>query len=319
MAAMGHWKRLAFSAHRAAARLGLHVLPRHYYSSVVDPGELETTRSSWAKASTLPGVDWDVEAQARSAREICLPHRDEYAANESYRAATRSGFGPGYGPVEAQALHAVVRHFRPRRIVEVGSGVSTMCLRDAAARNERDGAPPARITCIEPYPSDPLRAQGGIEVPQGGIELIPQRVQDVPLARFEALGAGDLLFIDSSHQAKTGSDVVHLFLEVLPRLRAGVVVHVHDIFLPYDYAPFTLETLWHWNETAFLHAYLIHNQRVRVLFCMSLLHHERRGVLEELFPGYDPEPTAQGLLTESAGPMEYPRRHLPTAIFLEVR
>lgn len=305
-------KRLAFAGHRAAARLGLHVLPRHHYSSVVDLADLEATRARWARPSAMAGVDWDLDAQERSLREICGPYRDELAANEAYRAGVEGELGPGYGPLEAQALHAVVRHLRPARIVEVGSGVSTLVMRTAATRSERDGAPPARITCIEPYPRPALRALGGVE-------LVAERVQDVPLARFDALGAGDLLFVDSSHQAKTGSDVLHLFLEVLPRLRPGVVVHVHDVSLPYDYSPLTLKTLWHWNETAFLHAFLVHNARVRVLFCMSALHHARAQVLREIFPGYDPEPLEDGLVGEDVGPMEYPRRHFPCAIYLETR
>lgn len=308
---MSLMKRLAFAGHRAAARLRLHVVPRHYYSSVPDLGELEATRACWAQPSTLAGVAWDVDAQERSLRETCLPYREEYARNETYRAAVEGRFGPGYGPLEAQALHAVVRRFQPARIVEVGSGVSTLCLQAAAAQNEREGAPAARIRCIEPYPHPALRALDGVE-------LVPERVQDVSFGPFEELGAGDLLFIDSSHSAKTGSDVVHLFLEVLPRLRPGVVVHVHDIYLPYDYSPLTLKTFWHWNETAFLHAFLVHNERVRVLFCMSALHHERREALEELFPGYDPAPTRDGLITD-VGPLEYPRRHFPSAIFLQVQ
>lgn len=309
---MGLLKRVAFAGHRAAARLGLHVVPRHYYSPVSDPAELEATRASWARPSAMAGVDWDVDAQARRLREVCEPFREEYAANEIYRGAVEGDFGPGYGPLEAQVLHAAVRHLRPARIVEVGSGVSTLCMQAAAARNERDGAPPARITCIEPHPSDALR---GLE----GVELVAARVQDVPLALFEALGEGDLLFIDSSHQAKTGSDVVHLFLEVLPRLAPGVVVHVHDVYLPYDYSPLAQKTFWHWNETAFLHAFLVHNSRVAVLFCTAALHHERRDTLRELFPGYDPEPVADGLVGPAVGPLEYPRRHLPCAIYLETR
>ncbi len=305
-------KRLAFAGHRAAARLRVHVLPRHYYSSVADLAELEATRERWARPSTLPGVDWDLAAQEATAREICLPYREEYAANETYRAAVEGALGPGYGPLEAQALHAVVRHFRPTRIVEVGSGVSTLCMRAAAARNEGEGGSAASITCIEPHPSAPLRGLPGVE-------LVTRPVQDMPLATFEALGPGDLFFVDSSHSAKTGSDVVHLFLEVLPRLGAGVVVHVHDVYLPYDYSPLTLKTFWHWNETAFLHAFLVHNARVRVLFCMSALHHERPAALAELFPGYDPEPMERGLVGPGVGPLDYPSRHFPCSIYLQVQ
>jgi predicted O-methyltransferase YrrM len=207
-------KRLVFAVHRGAARLQLHVLPRHYYSNVADLHELEATRSTWARRSEMAGVEWDVATQERALREICLPCRDEYGANETYRSAVTGKFGPGYGPVEAQVLHAVVRHFRPRRIIEVGSGVSTACLRAAAGLNARDAGSRARITCIEPYPSDALKALDDVD-------LVSRPVQSVPPAVFEELGEGDLLFIDSSHSAKTGSDVAYLFLEVLPRLRPG--------------------------------------------------------------------------------------------------
>lgn len=303
-------KRLVFAGHRGAARLRLHVLPRHYYSNVADLHELEATRSTWARRSEMVGVEWDVAAQERALREICLRRRDEYEANETYRSALKGKFGLGYGPVEAQVLHAVVRHFKPRRIIEVGSGVSTACLRAAAGLNAREAGSKARITCIEPYPSDALKALDGVD-------LVSRPVQTVPPAVFEELGEGDLLFIDSSHSAKTGSDVVHLFLEVLPRLRPGVVVHLHDIYLPYDYSPMSLKTLWHWNETAFLHALLIHNRRLKALFCLSLLHHDRCEVLRELFPGYDPEPMTDGLVTDAVGPMEYPSRHFPCSTYLQ--
>ncbi len=304
-------KRLAFAVHRGAARLRLHVLPRHYYSNVADLHELEATRSTWARRSEMAGVEWDVATQERALREICLPCRDEYGANETYRSAVTGKFGPGYGPVEAQVLHAVVRHFRPRRIIEVGSGVSTACLRAAVGLNARDAGSRARITCIEPYPSDALKALDDVD-------LVSRPVQSVPPAVFEELGEGDLLFIDSSHSAKTGSDVACLFLEVLPRLRPGVVVHVHDIYLPYDYSPMSLKTLWHWNETAFLHALLIHNRRLKTLFCLSLLHHDRCEVLRELFPGYDPESMIDGLVTDAVGPLEYPSRHFPCATYLQI-
>ena len=304
-------KRLVFAGHRTAARLHLHVLPRHYYSNVVDLHELEETRSTWARRSEMAGVEWDIAAQERALREICLPRRDEYGANETYRAAVAGEFGPGYGPVEAQALHAVVRHFRPRRIIEVGSGVSTACLRAAVELNARDAGSRARITCIEPYPSAALQALHGVD-------LVSRPVQTVAPAVFEELGEGDFLLIDSSHSAKTGSDVVYLLLEVLPRLRPGVIVHLHDIYLPYDYSPMSLKTLWHWNETAFLHALLIHSRRLKTLFCLSLLHHDRCEVLCELFPGYDPEPMTDGLVTDAVGPLGYPSRHFPSAIYLRI-
>ena len=81
----------------------------------------------------------------------------------------------------------------------------------------------------------------------------------------------------------------------------------------------SLKTLWHWNETAFVHAFLIHNTRVRTLFCMSLLHHDRPELLAELFPGYTPEPLSDGLVADDAPPLAYPRRHFPSSLVLEMR
>lgn len=307
-------KRLLFWLHRLLTHAKVHMLPVHYYSPVVNLPRLEATQTVWARRSSMPGIDWDPDHQLEALRRICLPFRAEYRENRTYAEAVKGEFGPGYGPVEAQALHAVVRHFRPARITEIGSGVSTACMLEATRLNEADGARRADVTCIEPYPSAALRALQAA----GAIDLIEQPVQAVPADELTALGPGDLLFIDSSHTVKTGSDVNYLILEVLPRLGTGVLVHFHDIYFPYDYTPLTLRTLWHWNETSLLRAFMLHNERVRTLFCMSLLHHDAPEEMGEVFPGYDPEPLENGLCVEDPGPMGYPRHHFPCSIYLEM-
>ncbi len=120
------------------------------------------------------------------------------------------------------------------------------------------------MTCIEPYPPDFLA--GGVD---GIGEVLPVRVQDVPLERFTALEAGDVLFIDSSHVVKTGSDARFLYHEVLPRLRPGVVVHVHDIFLPRDYPEDWVLSGRGWNEQYVLQSFLAHNAAFEVLLGMA--------------------------------------------------
>ena len=306
-------KRLVFWLHRLLARLKVHVLPVHYYSPVVDLRQLEATRTQWARRSDMPGIEWNPDHQLEAMREICLRFQPEYRDNRVFAEAVSQHFGPGYGPIEAQALHAVVRHLQPARIIEVGSGVSTACMLAAARMNEERGGRRAAVTCVEPYPSARLRELGA----EGRIELMERPVQRVAPEVFEALARGDLLFIDSSHTVKTGSDVNYLLLEVLPRLRSGVLVHMHDIFFPFDYTPLTLRTLWHWNETSLLRAYMIHNARIRTLFCMSLMHHDQPDELRKIFPGYDPEPLKDGLCVD-VEPMGYPRHHFPCSIYLEV-
>ena len=231
-------------------------------------------------------------------------------ANPHYLAGVGGSWGPGYGYIEAQALHAVVRHLKPGRIVEVGSGVSTYCMLRAREHNRLEGADSA-ITCIEPHPSVRLT-----DTPD--IELWRQPVQTVPVAHFEQLAAGDFLFIDSSHAVKAGSDTNFLILEVLPRLKAGVWVHFHDIYLPYDYERSLLRTFLFSSETALLHAFLTHNPRASIVFCLSQLHYERRDALREAFPEYDPQPEEDGLLTGTRTPFEDDDRHFPSSIYLKV-
>jgi len=305
-------KRLLFALHRLGTRLGVHVLPVHYYSAVPDLLQLERTRDVWAHRSQLPGVAVDLDAQVRNLEAICLPYQSEYAGNPAYTHAVEHGFGPGYGYVEAQALHAVVRSLKPRRVIEVGSGVSTWCLLHALAMNREETGREFSLTCVEPHPSRHLRGLAGIR-------LLEQEVQRLSYAEgFAELGAGDLLFIDSSHTVKPGSDVNHLILEILPRLPPGVLVHVHDVFLPYDYARTVLRTFFHWMETALLHAFLIANERVEIVFCESMLHYDRPEALRRVFPEYRPAPDADGIGAHA--PLELAAEgHFPSSIYLRMR
>lgn len=296
-------KKLLLRLHRLGLRLKVIVLPAHYYVGIPNVLELEQTREHWAKRSAMPGVFMDVADQARALRGVCLPFQGEYANGAPYQEAVRQHFGQGYGFIEAQALHAVIRHYKPQRIIEVGSGISTYCMNHALTLNEQEGSPPTDLTCIEPFPSAALKRLTGIT-------LIDRPVQQVPLSTFEDLVAGDFLFIDSSHTVKAGGDVNFLILEVLPRLTPGVVVHFHDIFFPYDYQRDLLQTVLYWSESSLLHAYLVNNARTRILFSLSLLHYDSQEALKELFPSYEPQTEADGL-----APMAW-EKHFPSSIYL---
>ncbi|BBY59329.1 class I SAM-dependent methyltransferase [Mycolicibacterium sarraceniae] len=170
-----------------------------------------------------------------------------------------------YGPADASLYQAMVRHLSPQRVVEVGSGYSTAKLLDTAEYL----LPDLRVTCVEPYPDRLLALlKSGDKV---DVTVCP--VQDADMEIFTSLEDSDILFIDSTHVAKAGSDVVWLFLHVLPRLRKGVVVHVHDIFWPFEYP-----AQWHnegrnWNEDYFLHAFLCNNSAWRIEVFSSWLWH----------------------------------------------
>jgi predicted O-methyltransferase YrrM len=292
-----------------ASRLGVFFLPVHYYVPLADIPGLKRTKQLWAKKSELPGVDSDLDKQVNSLYQICKPYQEEYAGNHNFRYATEHHFGPGYGYIEAQALHGVIRHYKPRRIIEVGSGVSSYCMLKALEKNKEEFGSDFKMTLIEPYASDELQALDQAE-------LIQKPVQNVPFEVFGELTAGDLLFIDSSHTIKPGSDVNYLILEVLPRLRPGVIIHFHDIFLPYDYPRNVLNSYFQWMETSLLRAYLVHNQRAQIIFCLSQLHYDRQGDLRKVFPEYNPAPDENGL--EVTGEKNNDDTHYPASIYIKI-
>lgn len=179
----------------------------------------------------------------------------------------------------------MIRHFKPRRIIEIGSGTSTGVSAMTIQKNHQETGIEASLIAIEQHPEQQL-----IDGFPGLSELRQIPVQDVPLAEFERLGENDILFIDSSHMLKTGSDVQYEFLEIIPRLRKGVVVHVHDIFFPYDYPRFfPMEWSMFWNEAYLLQAFLAFNPAFEVLWSSSYLHHYHPSALQQAFSRHDPQ------------------------------
>jgi hypothetical protein len=157
----------------------------------------------------------------------------------------------------------------------VGAGFSSLVSAQAALRNAH-----TELICIEPYPSV-IQKEGF----PGLTSLIPKKVQEVELNYFEELDTGDILFIDSSHVVKIGGDVNYLFLEVIPRLKPGVLVHVHDIFLPMEYRrDWIIDELRFWSEQYLLQAFLTFNSAYEVLLCNSYLGYRHRDEMQATFP-----------------------------------
>ncbi len=245
--------------------------PGHFYSPIVDTEALAEERARiWPADPQVAGIEFD-DASHRHVLQDVLPRQlPAYDYPETLPDSdTLSSFytrNSQFSWLDARALFALLREWRPRRIVEVGSGYSSLLMADV---NRRFLGGDCEISCIEPYPRPFLQAG----VP-GIARLLVQRVQDVPLREFSRLEAGDVLFIDSSHVAKTGSDVNHLYFEVLPRLAAGVRIHVHDIFLPHDYPQdWAVTDNRSWNEQYLLRALLMYSQAFRVVFGCSYAFH----------------------------------------------
>lgn len=246
--------------------------PGHFYSPVPDVQDLEARADSIWGATDLqtPGIDFnDASHEAILTRDFPRFMPEYTYPDDGVPDDRLEGFysrNSEFGWLDSRALFVLLRTWRPARIIEVGSGYSSLLMADV---NTRFLAGAADITCIEPYPRPFL-----LKTMPGITRLMHARVQEVPLSTFDALQAGDVLFIDSSHVSKTGSDVNMLLLTVLPRLRPGVRVHVHDIFLPQDYPrDWVLKLQYHWNEQYLLQALLARNSSVfRVLFGSHYAH-----------------------------------------------
>jgi hypothetical protein len=297
------YKKLLVKLFHVGQRLGVDVLPRHFYSEIPVIYRLRQAEA-WRRPYSLLGLDADPEEQLRFARDVVTPAiRDHLHRCDVYGAACVTNGEPGYGPIEAQFLYAFVRRWRPMRIVQIGCGVSTaLCL--AAAKDENYH--PA-ITCIEPYPSPFL-----ITASQAGqIRLLQEKVELLPPDFVSELKSGDLLFVDSTHTLGPAGEVTRIILDMLPRLAEGVNVHFHDIWLPYDFSPTILDDgLFFWHETALLHAFLCFNYRFRVRLSLSHLHHQRTRDISALFSGYEPLQIDRGIAISQG--------HYPSSIFLEV-
>jgi predicted O-methyltransferase YrrM len=258
-----------------------------YYSTLPVLSEIKATRARWDQPSRLAGLDIDLPAMKRRLADLADRWESDFQATAgNYRANQQQGFGPGYPRFDARTLYYMLREHKPAKYLEVGSGLSTYYATRAAERNAVEGAP-LQITCIEPYPFDALKVLPDFELVQGF-------VQDVALERFESLQAGDMFFIDSSHALKIDSDVAYLFLEVMPRIRPGVIVHIHDVPFPFN-VPFPADTWlfgerWpvYWNEAMVVQAFLAFNSAFEIVLSTPMIRHDDESFLISRFSDYTP-------------------------------
>ena len=263
----------------------LPVKPLHYYSPVPDIDQLKNNIERWYRRGNWSAIDLNVDGQLRLLDDL-QPFSSEYEKLPSFAEIAMAGYGPGYGEVEAHLLHCILRYLKPRRVIEVGSGLSTYFIAAALEQNRTETQTESNLVCIEPFPNTKLEELIALH---GGV-LKTSEVQDVEPSLFEMLQPGDVLFIDSTHVSKLGSDVNFLYLDVLPLLQQGVWVHIHDIPFPYLSAPpehplFDLYLLW--NEAALVKGFLMYNSAFTIRISQSYLHHEHPDSLANFFGAYD--------------------------------
>lgn len=265
-----------------AQGIGIHVVPNHFYGPVPDTRELDNRL--WQRESSMVGMSLDLGEQSAHLERFANSFGSFFS--QIAREDTDTGFRLGNGmfeSVDAEILYAFVRSNRPQRVVEIGSGYSTRLI--AQALNDvrlDDPGFDSSFTVIDPYIHDDLRNLRQVKQ----VHSAPLQTVDIDL--FLGLEAGDILFIDSSHVLKIGSDVQMEYLEILPRLHQGVLVHVHDVFLPKEYPrEWVCDRQLFWNEQYLLQAFLAFNDAFKVLWAAHLMHLRMPDLLELLVPSYD--------------------------------
>jgi predicted O-methyltransferase YrrM len=238
--------------------------PGHYYSPVADVDELRERASVIWAPKQLPGIDLNEAGQKEFLKYLLENEADFNIPFEKKPPRRYFGESPSYQYVDGIVLYAMMIKYKPKNVIEVGSGSSSGCMLDASEDRELNTS----FTFIEPAPQYCLeKVVGREDYEKHTIDLVNKKVQDVPLDTFATLQQNDILFIDSSHVAKPGSDVNFLLTEVLPRLNKGVIIHFHDIYYPFEYTrEYLLELKLLWSEAYSVHNFLLFNNSFKILF-----------------------------------------------------
>jgi hypothetical protein len=262
-------------------RIGVFPLRNHYYEPLFDDRQLTKPLNT---PRYLPGIDFGIDNQLELLRQLNYAEEFQRFVEDEKSNPSAAAFRfehKSFLSGDAEFLYQFIRHFKPQKIVEIGSGSSTKIARQALARNAETGKMKSRLICIEPYEMPWLEDIGDIE-------LIRSRVEGCDIDWSTYLKAGDLLFIDSSHIIRPQGDVLHEYLEIIPQLASGVFVHIHDIFSPRDYLDTWIRRdVKFWNEQYLLEAVLGNSTRYQVIAALNLLKHDHYDELHRVCPFMD--------------------------------
>jgi hypothetical protein len=272
------------SAYRNFYRHGFHLLRQHYYVPI--PQSEDMNNSFQQRNSELVGLEIEEELALKLLREIFPHYLAEFRAIFPIHQSSKDPrqfylINSNFMAIDAHVYYAFIRHFKPKRIVEVGAGNSTILAAVACRKNSDEGGVATNLTGIEPFPRACLKH--GLP---GLSKLIKDKIQNTDMQLFTSLEAGDILFIDSSHVLRSGGDVQVEYCEILPRLAPGVLVHIHDISLPKPYPRVYFENQLYFNEQYLLQAFLCFNSRFEVIWPGNYLMVKYPEEMSVAFPEY---------------------------------
>lgn len=267
---------------RRLKSIGVFPIRNHYYEPlfddklIADPLEIDRY---------LPGIDLNENGQINFLKELCY-QEELISLNLNQPENTTGSFCVKNGSFisgDADFLYQIIRHIKPNKVVEVGSGNSTKIARLALLKNKAETGQNYKHICIEPYEQPFLESLDGIT-------LLRTRIEDCNFDWKSELQPRDLLFIDSSHIIRPQGDVLKEYLEIFPQLKAGVYVHIHDIFTPKDYLKtWVVDKVKFWNEQYLLEALLTNTNRYEIVAALNYLKHNHYNLFSKVCPYVSPE------------------------------
>jgi len=241
---------------KLAEKEGFHILGTRFYSPI--PILSKLSENAFAIRNNCH-INWNEQNQIELLKKLGIYSNEFLNLIQKGDYILKNG---SFGVYDAPIYYAIIRHFKPKNIIEIGAGHSTKLAYEASIKNSN-----TNITAIDPF----VKKLRKIKLPKK-VTFIEKSVQEVPLSFFEKLSENDILFFDGTHVSKIGSDVNFIILQVLPILKPGVLIHFHDIFLPKEYPRKWLrEDLLFWNEQYLLNAFLIGNNDFEILLSNSIL------------------------------------------------
>ncbi|MBW4493996.1 MAG: class I SAM-dependent methyltransferase [Oscillatoria princeps RMCB-10] len=255
---------------------GVSPVRHHYYQPIFKVSELP--EKIWTEEDPLYGIDLKIEGQLNLLKQFEYNSELELFSVKKQNSSLDFYYDNlSFESGDAETLYNVIRYFKPGRVLEIGSGFSTRIAKYALDKNRAQGKACEHI-CIEPFENPWLEELGAGKV-------IREKVETLPLSTFEILQKNDILFIDSSHVLRTGGDVLYEYLRILPTLNSGVIVHIHDIFLPFEYIrEWIVNKRRFWTEQYLLQAFLAFNSEFEVLLALNYLAHHYKEELAAKCP-----------------------------------
>lgn len=257
------------------------VAPGHYYSAVPSLEErMNYIRREQKLVKEIPGIDLSLGDQKDLLQKFVMYH-NECPFPDDKSADFRYFFrNPSYSYSDGLVLYSMIRHFKPKRIIEIGSGYSSCCMLDTSDNHFKGKID---LTFIEPYPDlvNSLIRKGDKKH-----KIMASKIQEVSVSVFEELEQNDICFVDSTHVSKLDSDVNHIFFEILPSLKKGVLIHFHDIFWPFDYPKDWIQGGKAWNEAYMLRTFLQFNQSFKVELFTRCMHEFEGEFIKANLPRY---------------------------------